>query len=126
MVLKQTKSAFRWGTAVGPTLLEQSPDGDNYRATLKRLFNTAVLENQLKRKLTDGNPQNQKLSLKMLDWLQTNNFAVRGHTLVWGDEKFLPTRLKGLSPDATRQEVEKRVTDAVTLTKGRLTFGCGQ
>jgi GH35 family endo-1,4-beta-xylanase/peptidoglycan/xylan/chitin deacetylase (PgdA/CDA1 family) len=120
VVLTQKKAAFRWGTAVNYRLLEEGADGDKYRAEVKRLFNTAVLENELKWKATDGKPEALQRAAAMLDWLKANGFAVRGHTLVWGNDRYLPDRIKGLSADAARDAVHKRVDDAVSMTKGKV------
>lgn len=117
VIFKQTKSAFRWGTAVNYYLLEQSPDGEKYRAILKRLFNTAVVENDIKWQPSDRNPQVQQRARATVDWLKANGFALRGHNLVWGSDNVLPYRLRELSPDETREEVKKRVVDTVTTYK---------
>lgn len=118
--IRQTKSAFRWGTAVGPPLLAEGPDGDKYRETLLRLFNTAVLENDLKWKATDSNPVAQKRAQDSLNWLGEHGLAVRGHTMVWGGPRYLPDRLNNLGPDELRSEVTKRVADAVASTRGKV------
>jgi GH35 family endo-1,4-beta-xylanase len=119
VTLHQTKSAFRFGTAINYWLLKEGPDGDAYRENLKRLFNTAVLENDMKWRATDGNPDTQKRARECLDWLHANGFEVRGHCLVWGGEKFYPERVQKLSADEARAEVEKRVTDTVSAFKNQ-------
>jgi len=120
IALKQTKSSFRWGTAVNYYLLEQSPDGDKYREQVKRLYNTAVVENDMKWRAADGNPANQKRAKDTVAWLRANGLEVRGHNLVWGSDKFAPKRLFSLSPDEARAEIRKRVLDTTTDYKGQL------
>lgn len=120
VVLDETHSAFRWGTEVNERVLEHSPDGDKYRETLKRLFNTAVPGNLLKWKFTDGKSGAQATGMAVVDWLGANGFAVRGHNVVWGGNNFLPVRVLKLPPDALKAEVEQRVKNAMLPYRGKL------
>jgi GH35 family endo-1,4-beta-xylanase len=119
LTIEQTRHAFRFGTALadGP-LLANSADGERYRETVKKWFNYAVLENQLKWQWRDGN--DFQTADRMLAWCAQNNIAVRGHVLFWPSYQYLPTRVRTLRGDALRAAVEAHVRDYVTKTRGRV------
>ena len=119
--VKQTKHAFRWGVALSPgPLFAQTPDGEKYRGYVLKLFNYAVLENQLKWNSTA--PDAFDTADKMLDWCKSHNIPVRGHNLLWAGFKFLPADIVALKDDKTalQNAIHAHVTDYVTRTKGRV------
>ncbi len=76
--------AFQFGTAVSPTVIEDSVDGDKYRAAVSKYFNSAVPENQFKWAEYEKDPQ---LAGEMLDTLQDIGIKhLRGHCFVWDRE----------------------------------------
>ena len=117
--VEQTRHAFRFGTAIadGP-LFATSPDGERYRAEIKRLFNYAVLENALKWSFNNGN--GFPIASRMLDWCAANGIPVRGHTLLWPSYRHIPTQLQSLRGQDLRNAIEARVKDAVSKTRGRV------
>ncbi len=117
--VEQTRHAFRFGTAIadGP-LFATSPDGERYRAEIKRLFNYAVLENALKWSFNNGN--GFPTASRMLDWCADNGIPVRGHTLLWPSYRHIPTQLQSLRGQDLRNAIEARVKDAVSKTRGRV------
>ncbi|MCU0315542.1 MAG: endo-1,4-beta-xylanase [Fimbriimonadaceae bacterium] len=120
--VEQQKHHFRFGTAVvGDLINGTSEDAAQYRANLKRLFNTAVFENDMKW----GNPGNDTpeglaKTRRALDWLEQQGFRTRGHNLVWGSDQYLPGNLKSLTLEQKRQAVRDRVKTGANLFKGRL------
>jgi endo-1,4-beta-xylanase len=116
----QTRQAFRFGTAVNRWLLQDEPDGEKYRAKIKQLFNTAVLENDMKWRDTDGNTEVDQRSIDSVKWLRDNGLEVRGHTMLWGSWRYSPARLETLSPDEIRTEIKKRVFEVGQKFKGQV------
>jgi GH35 family endo-1,4-beta-xylanase len=83
--VRQTKHSFKFGTAVNAygNLLDQSgtnPDAAKYQSELKRLFNTVVLENNLK---WPNFVQDRQLGLDSAAWLKNQGYYQRGHNIVW-------------------------------------------
>ena len=117
--VEQTRHAFRFGTAIADEpLFATSPDGERYRAEIKRLFNYAVLENALKWNFYNGN--GFPIASRMLDWCADNGIPVRGHTLLWPSYRHIPTQLRSLRGQDLRNAIEARVKDAVSKTRGRV------
>lgn len=114
---EQLRHAFRFGTAVSPDfLLGEEPDNRRYRAELSRLFNTAVMENDFK--WTDyARPE---LAQVALDQLEQMGLEHRGHVLVWGGWRNLPSGFDQLPVPELRERMLERVRTAVASTKGRL------
>ena len=104
--VRMTRHAFPWGTCVrAACIMGDSSDDEVYRTHLKTLFNCAVLENDLKWNAWRGawgKGFSHEKALAALQWLQKQEFRIRGHCLVypeWGqlepykesDEAALPT-----------------------------------
>lgn len=114
------ENAFRFGSAVTANGINSthSVDGPNYRALIPQMFNTAVLENDLKWPNWQSNPA---LAIGALDWLYANGIdTIRGHNLIWPNWQFMPaspgTTYGGISyrsdpnkPDS-QEEYEAHVT----------------
>jgi len=74
--------AFGFGTAVNAgTLVEESSEGDNYREYIPELFNKAVIENQMKWRFWESDPE---LADAAVQWLLDQGLDVRGHVCIWG------------------------------------------
>ncbi|MEI7732939.1 MAG: endo-1,4-beta-xylanase [Verrucomicrobiota bacterium] len=120
--VRMLRHEFGFGSIVTSKLItEESPNAAKYRATVLRLYNKVVFENDLKWQGWE-NPDNQAQTLRALHWLQTNNLAVRGHCLVWPSWKNLPGDLRGLSrdPAAVRQRIADHITQEVGAVRGRI------
>jgi len=117
--IEQTRHAFRFGTAIadGP-LFATTPDGERYRAEIKRLFNYAVPENALKWNFNNGN--GFPIASRMLDWCAANGIPVRGHNLLWPSYRYLPASVRNLRGQDLRNAIEARVKDSVSRTRGRV------
>lgn len=132
VAVRMTRHAYRFGTAVNPTLLQSGLQGDRYRDWIKKLFNEAVIENNLKWNDWDR-PGDRETALQMVDWLHANGLSVRGHCLVWPGWNNLPERLKQHYTDvkaaqgdtaaraALRKDVDDHITDIVGAMKGKVT-----
>jgi GH35 family endo-1,4-beta-xylanase len=114
------RHAFGFGTCVSMKLLEDSPDGEKYREVIRRYFNHAVIENELKW----PNILNHKYekSDQLVAWLLEHGFAVRGHCLVWPGERMLPRSVVALADDpaAFRKAIADHVTQTVARYRGKL------
>lgn len=115
--LRQIRHAYPFGTCVAAARLVDADipfrdpgmtrerflaDNTRYRAELVRLFNTVVLENDLKWPRWDESRPGftQATTMQALAWLQTQNMRIRGHTLVWASWKMSPAWLEALRNDA--------------------------
>jgi GH35 family endo-1,4-beta-xylanase len=118
----QTRSLFRWGTAApaGRLVDTQNPDDLRFQQQVKRLFNTVVLESDLKWQNADGNPQDVATAEQAIDWLHANGIQVRGHNLVWGSWQFSPAWLKDQTPAEETRAVEARVRGFAHRFRGKV------
>jgi len=117
--VKQTRHAFRFGTAIAPEpLFALSPDGENYRKTLLRDFNYVVLENTLK--WGSYGDQGWIPADKMLTWCRAHDLPVRGHNLFWPSYQWLPSDVKPLRGEKMRAAVHDHILDYVAKTRGRV------
>ncbi|MCY2974221.1 MAG: PA14 domain-containing protein [Planctomycetota bacterium] len=131
VTVRQQKQAFKFGTAVnGSTgLLSNTNDVESqqYQALVKRLFNTAVIENDLKW------PQfisNRQRGIDAANWVVNNGLYLRGHNVVWPSRKFMPASVwtqydstlasSGAAAAATglRNTINARIIDAASTFKG--------
>jgi endo-1,4-beta-xylanase len=102
--VKMNRHAFGFGTAVaGDVLQSAGSDGQNYRSSLKKLFNKVVTENVLKWPPFESWGRAQ--ADYMLPWFAANGFVmVRGHNVIWPAAQYLPldvqNMLKASAPDA--------------------------
>lgn len=113
VALRQTRSAFLFGTAVDLScLVEDTPDHRIYRAKLLELFNAAGPENHLKWQpwIGDWGPRfDREVTLAGLHWLQAQRLPTRGHVLVWPGWNNLPNSLRELADSGRRDEIPARV-----------------
>lgn len=112
------RHAFGFGTAISMRLLEESPDGEKYRQTVKELFSAAVLENELKWQNIAGHKYVRSDAL--VQWLNENDIPLRGHVLVWPGRQYLPRQIVDLPPAEMKSEIERHITQTVTRYKGKL------
>jgi uncharacterized protein (TIGR03437 family) len=125
--VKMNRHAFGFGTAVAGDVLESTgSDGQNYRSSLKKLFNKVVTENVLKWPAFESWGRAQ--ADYMLPWFAANGFAmVRGHNVIWPSAQYLPAdvqnMLKASPPDANalRARVNKHIADVMGYSKGKVT-----
>lgn len=78
--IKLVRHHFKFGAVVDKDFLD-SKYTDSYKKTLKTYFNSSGFENALKPKRRFSDTENK--AEKVMQWLKTNDFSVRGHALVW-------------------------------------------
>lgn len=120
--VQMTRHQFRWGTAAPAARLvdTNNPNNVRFQKEVKRLFNTVVLESDLKWGNADGNPAGVATAEKAIDWLHANGIQVRGHNLVWGSWRFSPPWLRDKTPAEETQAVEAHVRDFAKRFAGRV------
>jgi endo-1,4-beta-xylanase len=122
VTLNQISSAFKFGTALPASrLLEKSEDGDKFRAVVKKLFNTVTYENDLKWNDSSVPSLFPNLIDPATAWLQQNKIQLRGHNLVWGSYRNLPTSInKELSVEDVWKRIDAHVRDYTSRMKGKV------
>ena len=132
VAVRQQRQEFRFGTAVSTasSLLSPTggPDAVRYQALLKRLFNTAVLENAMKWPEVLADRQN---ALTAAQWIVDAGLELRGHTAVWPSRSVMPAAVwaqydamlasQGAAAAAAslRAAVEARVIDMADTFAGQ-------
>lgn len=110
-----TRHAFGFGTAVSNDRLAMvGTNAETYRTKLKELFNTAVLENEMKWKYWRSTAHGSGPALHALRWLRTNGiFDIRGHNLIWPSrEQCWSDDIEGLTGDALMDRIIDHIEDA--------------
>ncbi len=118
----QTKQDFYRGTCVNGGLFQRSagtPEGERYRAEIKRLFNLAVFEGMMKWPSWD---KAKGKALEITAWLAANGLAVRSHCLVWPSWKYTPADLKEHQQDAEylRRRCLEHIQDECSALRGKV------
>jgi GH35 family endo-1,4-beta-xylanase len=117
--IEQQKHHFRFGTAIPAFRINaQDPDSVQFRKVLLRLFNTVVFENDLK--WNQFANQDYSEVDKAMPWLVKHGYAVRGHNLVWGSNRWLPEEMRTMPVPEARAAIERRVRETVARFKGQL------
>ncbi len=133
--LRQTRHAYLFGTCVvasrvtdaevsfrDPEMTREKFLADNiiYREQIQKLFNFAVLENDLKWPLWIGEKPNftQRATLDALSWLRMRGLATKGHTLVWASWRNTPGWLRELEgdPAALQAAIVRHIRDVGSAT----------
>jgi GH35 family endo-1,4-beta-xylanase len=109
--VEQLRHYFRFGTAAPAMRLVDTfnPDNLRFQQEVQRLFNTVTFENDLKWvAIGDG-----KLATveRAIEWLRARDIDVRGHCLLWGSYKHLPTAVRDLRGPALLEACRQHVTD---------------
>lgn len=120
--IRQTRSAFGWGTAVvAGRLLAQGSDADAYRDFLVKYCNRAVFENDLKW-FGWQNRRNRADVFRTLDWLDERRIDVRGHCLVWPSWRNSTPRWRELAsnPEALDAAIREHIRDEASALRGRV------
>ncbi len=121
--VEETKSAFRFGTAVnaGPLFAPEAqfPGTDRYREMIPQLFNMITMEGELKWPSWEKDPAR---ALRIVDWARERGLDVRGHNIVWPSWRFSPGDLPALAhdPAALRKRVLDHARDILSATGGKV------
>ena len=113
------RHAFPFGSAVDGGELRSNA---RYRDTIKRLFNAAVTENDLKWPYWETwSRDNANYSL---NWLQENGLRVRGHNIIWPGKSNLPPDVVALldkgDKEALRKRIASHIAEVMAWTHGRV------
>ncbi|MGH9663633.1 MAG: endo-1,4-beta-xylanase [Bryobacteraceae bacterium] len=125
--VKMKRHAFPFGSSVSSLgLIVQSGDGDKYRNAVRTLFNSAVIENDLKWPVWESTGKD--VALPALDWLGQNGLTnLRGHNLIWPSKANLPADVAGMlnqpivDQAALRARIQSHFADVMGATRGKLT-----
>ncbi len=123
---EQLRHEFWFGTAIssrmfGPGRVSEA-DRRRYLDLLKTHFNAAVHENALK--WWENERRAGKVSYaaadRMLAWCEANDIPMRGHCLLWAEDRYIRDWVKALEDGELRRRIEARITDVVTRYRGRI------
>jgi GH35 family endo-1,4-beta-xylanase len=120
VTIKQTRSAFPFGSAVSAkALISDTPADRKYQEMVKTHFNRIVFENDLK---WNWWKNDRESPVKALKWLRDAGIEARGHVLVWPSWRHSPPHLKELAndPAALKKAVEDHIADAAGTLRGQL------
>ena len=124
--VRQTESAFHWGTAVNSDYYAAAaPDANTaiYKAKIDQLFNQAVLENGHKWKPWENTPQKNRANTTV-NALLAQDKRLRGHTMVWAREESLPTDLNAAVTNKDVQTIRSRTLNHInaigTANRGKV------
>jgi GH35 family endo-1,4-beta-xylanase len=87
------------------------------------MYNEVVFENDLKWESFVNKTTTQKNDMiKVLNDLDSRNIKMRGHNVLWPSWTYNPVYLAGYktNPDKLRMEIDKRIDNVCTFTRGRL------
>ena len=116
--VEQVRHAWRFGTFVGPTLLEDSEDGERYRQIVRERYNFLTLPAYL----ADWgwrNDANRVKYFRMADWARREGIPARGHLLVYPGWTATPAEWFDIPRDQTRANMEKHIPRAIRVFKER-------
>lgn len=116
--IKQIKHHFRFGAAVSA---ESINNKKNYFETVKKLFNIAVFENDLKAKRWK-NTKAQQATIDAIDRLNANGIKVKGHVLLWPGFQYLPEEYKQNknNPEAIQNMLNNHYLSVLGATKSKI------
>lgn len=124
--IRQKKQDFKFGSAVSAYdgKLADNPVGVNvqYQNEFLRLFNTGVLENNLK---WPDFINNRQLGIDAANWLVDHDIYLRGHNAIWPSRQYMPQSiwnqydaLAASDPAAARtylrNQINARIQDVAT------------
>ncbi len=129
--IRQKKHAFKFGSAISgySNLLAAngSPQSLKYQSEIKRLFNTVVIENNLK---WPDFLANRQLGIDAGNWAIANGLTLRGHNVIWPSRSFMPasvwSQYDTLGPGTAaatnylRTTINNRVIDAADTFEGKV------
>jgi len=116
--VQMKRHAYEFGTFLEAPALAQSPDGEKYRETLKKLFTRVTLPMYW----ADWGWESERTRAQYIDlakWASAQGFHMRGHNLIWPSWQWTPTRLKQFEKDPAklRAAIDAAITERVTLYK---------
>ncbi|XP_058773666.1 endo-1,4-beta-xylanase 5-like [Vicia villosa] len=118
VVIKQTKTDFPFGCGMNHRILTNI----EYQKWFVSRFKYTTFTNEMKWYSTENvqGQENYTIPDAMLKFTKENGVSVRGHTILWDDEKFQPEWVKSLSPDELREAATKRMNSMVSRYNGQV------
>jgi GH35 family endo-1,4-beta-xylanase len=139
--IRMTRHAYPFGTAIASARIADGElwkyrdhierdtflaDNVRYREKLKELFNFVVFENSMKwpQWVGERGYPAQKWTLETLDWLQDNDFLIKGHTMVWASWNLVPEILRQYedSPEALQRAILSHIRDLGQASRGATAY----
>jgi GH35 family endo-1,4-beta-xylanase len=128
VAVRMQRHEFGFGTAIRSDWIVggDSPNHERYRETLKKYFNKAVFEDDIKwHNWIDRSPNGKKRRehvLAALDWLEAQDITPRGHVMVWPSWPRVPDFLRDLGDDRPklRQAILDHIADQTSVLGRRL------
>lgn len=131
VALRQTKQGFKFGTAINGynSMLSSTGNAEalKYQSEIRRLFNTGVVENNLK---WGDFLNNRQLGIDAANWVVQNGLYLRGHNVIWPSRTYMPSSVwstydttlanQGAAAAATylRNTINARIADAANTFEG--------
>lgn len=128
VAVRMQRHEFGFGTAIRSDWIVggDSPDHERYREALKKYFNKAVFEDDIKwHNWIDRSPNGKKRReqvLAALDWLEAQDITPRGHVMVWPSWPRVPDFVRDLGddPPKLRQAILDHIADQTSVLGRRL------
>lgn len=128
VAVRMERHAFGFGTAIRADWIVggDTADHERYRETLKKYFNKAVFEDDIKwhnwiDKSPDGLKRREHV-LAALDWMDANGITPRGHVMVWPSWPRVPEFVRDLAddPPALRKAILDHIADQTAVLGKRI------
>ncbi|XP_039685922.1 endo-1,4-beta-xylanase 5-like isoform X2 [Medicago truncatula] len=118
VVIKQTKADFPFGCGMNYHILTNI----EYQKWFVSRFKYTTFTNEMKWYSTEKiqGQENYTIPDAMLKFAKENGISVRGHAILWDDERFQPQWVKSLSPEELREAAAKRMKSVVSRYSGQL------
>lgn len=118
--IAQVSHAFPFGSALN----DRFDTNETYRDFFMEHFDAATIEwfAQWKPVEVALGTEDYSIADSSVEFCLKNGIQLKGHALFWADERFRPTWLDDLGNDQLLQEMEQRITNAVSRYQQRL-FG---
>jgi len=123
---EQLRHEFWFGTAISGRMFwpgrVKEADRRKYLELLKANFNAAVHENALKWWENERHPGRVSYAAadRMLAWCEANGIPMRGHCLLWAEDRYVRDWVKALDDGELRRRIEARIQDVMTRYRGRI------
>lgn len=118
--IRQIRNHFAFGSTINKRLLE-SGGNNRYADFVRNHYEWAVFENEARWYNTE--PVQGQVSYADADamyaWCREHGITLRGHTMYWAVEEFVPYWVKALSTSRLRVAVESRMELAMNHFKGK-------
>ncbi|MCU0722724.1 MAG: endo-1,4-beta-xylanase, partial [Planctomycetes bacterium] len=119
------RHAFPFGCAVTSALADpdwRGQDRENFERLYAELFNFAVHENALKWQSTnrEGSRADFGAADRILAWCRERGIGMRGHCILWDDEKWIPAWARELPDGEFRTAVLSRIREVAGRYRGEI------